>query len=89
MLADKDIDGVLATVKDQFDEWYIAPLHLPRGMNLTDLQTKLQQHQIDHVKSFENIQAACTAALSAATENDRIVVFGSFHTVAEAMAVCK
>lgn len=89
ILADKDIDGVLSCLKDQFDEWYIAPLHIPRGMNNAQLNEKLTQHQIAHIKSFENVADACQAALSAATENDRIVVFGSFHTVAEAMLVCK
>ncbi len=89
MLADKDIDGVLDIVRDQFDEWYIAPLHLPRGRSLADLQERLQVHGIDAVKQFENVQAACSAALSVAGENDRIVVFGSFHTVSDAMAVCK
>lgn len=89
MLADKDIDGVLDVLKNQFDEWYIAPLPYPRGMSLMDLQTKLEQHNIHSIKSFDNIQAAYTAALSAAAENDRIVVFGSFHTVAEVMTICR
>lgn len=89
ILSDKDVDGVLSCLKDQFDEWYIAPLHLPRGMTLAQLHDKLAQHQIVQIKNFENVGAAYQAALSAATENDRIVVFGSFHTVAEAMAVGK
>lgn len=89
ILADKDIDGVLSCLKDQFDEWYIAPLHLPRGMTASQLHDKLAEHQIAQIKIFENVGEACQAALSAATENDRIVAFGSFHTVAEAMAVCK
>lgn len=86
MLADKDIDSVLEIVKDQFDEWYIAPLAVPRGMTLEALQEKLAQHHIEQVNSFENVQVAYQAALAKATENDRIVVFGSFHTVADVMA---
>ena len=86
ILNDKDIGGVLDIVKDQFDEWHIAPLHMPRGMNIKDLQQKLQAHGIENVKSFDNVQSAYQAALAAASENDRITVFGSFHTVAEVMA---
>ncbi|HFC8517697.1 TPA: bifunctional tetrahydrofolate synthase/dihydrofolate synthase [Neisseria weaveri] len=87
ILADKDIDGVLETVKDQFDEWYIAPLHLSRGMSVEALKNKLAEHDIaDNVKAFENIQTAYQAALAVAKENDRITVFGSFHTVAEVSA---
>lgn len=89
MLADKDIDGVLRCLKDQFDEWFIAPLDVPRGMTIEQLEHKLAQHQITRTRSFKNVAQACQTALSVATENDRIVAFGSFHTVAEAMSVCK
>lgn len=87
MLADKDMDGVLDILKDQFDYWYIAPLHMPRGMNNNELQNKLAAHQIESVRSFASIEEAYQAALAIATENDRIIVFGSFHTVAEVMAL--
>ncbi|MDO5640275.1 MAG: bifunctional tetrahydrofolate synthase/dihydrofolate synthase [Neisseria sp.] len=87
ILNDKDIDGVLSIVKDQFDEWFVAPLHLPRGMSAAELQQKLQAHGIENVQTFENIQTAYQAALAAASENDRITVFGSFHTVADVMAM--
>ncbi|WP_373746275.1 bifunctional tetrahydrofolate synthase/dihydrofolate synthase [Neisseria dentiae] len=87
ILADKDSDGVIDIVKDQFDQWYIAPLHLPRGMSAAEIEQKLNRCGIDAVQSFENIQAAYQAALAQAGENDRITVFGSFHTVAEVMAI--
>lgn len=87
MLADKDIDTVLDILKDQFDEWHIAPLNLPRGMTSEQLAAKLSGHGISSVKQFENIAKAYEAAVAAASENDRIIVFGSFHTVAEVMVV--
>ena len=86
ILADKDIDGVLDIVKDQFDEWHIAPLDVPRGMTAEALVRKLSEHGIENVKVFENMEKAYRAALEKAGENDRIVVFGSFHTVAAVMA---
>lgn len=86
ILADKDIDGVLDIVKDQFDEWHIAPLDVPRGMTAEALVRKLAEHGIENVKVFENIEKAYRAALEKAGENDRIVAFGSFHTVAAVMA---
>lgn len=89
MLNDKDIAGVIDIVKDQFDEWYIAPLsQQPRAADIDTLANTLQQHDVHQVHKFTDIAAACTAALSVATENDRIVAFGSFHTVAEATALC-
>ena len=86
MLADKDIDAVIEIVKDQFDEWYLAPLALPRGQSAQAQAQKLEAHGIGHVYCFENVAAAYYAALAGASENDRITVFGSFHTVAEVMA---
>ena len=83
MLADKDIDAVLEIIKDQFDCWLIAPLALPRGMTVQALQEKFIQHNIAVVTAYPDVKDAYQAALSEAGENDRIVVFGSFHTVAE------
>ena len=83
MLADKDIDAVLEIIKDQFDCWLIAPLALPRGMTVQALQEKFIQHNIAAVTAYPDVKEAYQAALSEAGENDRIVVFGSFHTVAE------
>lgn len=84
ILADKDIDQVLALTRDEFDEWYIAPLHnILRGMSLSALEAKMQEHDMPKLQSFTSVNDAYQAALSNAQENDRIVVFGSFHTVAE------
>ncbi|MDO4878680.1 MAG: bifunctional tetrahydrofolate synthase/dihydrofolate synthase [Neisseria sp.] len=85
MLADKDIDGVLDIMKDQFDVWHIAPLHLPRGADAAVLEDKLRARGIGGIRIFPTIGEGYAAALDESTENDRIVVFGSFHTVAEAM----
>ena len=85
ILADKDSDAVINTLQGSIDEWYIAPLDLPRGMTLTALTAKLKKHDIQPIHPYNTIQAAYTAALSQVTENDRIIVFGSFHTVAEVL----
>lgn len=87
ILADKDIDGVLSNLKDSFDDWYIAPLNVPRGMTSVALTEKLAHHNISAPKIFDHIANAFQAALSHAQEHDRIIIFGSFHTVAEAMTV--
>lgn len=85
ILADKDSDAVINTLQGSIDEWFIAPLDLPRGMTLTALTAKLKKHNIQTIHPHNTIQAAYTAALSQVTENDRIIVFGSFHTVAEVL----
>ena len=83
MLSDKDIETVLEILRDQFDEWFIASLSTSRGLNVKQLQMHFAKFNSCQVHSFDNIQLAYQAALTRAGENDRIVIFGSFHTVAE------
>ncbi|MBO7554688.1 MAG: bifunctional tetrahydrofolate synthase/dihydrofolate synthase [Neisseriaceae bacterium] len=85
MLADKDMNQVIDILKEEFDEWYIAPLDLPRGRTAENIQAALIGAGIsaDKITIFNNIKKAWETALNNAGENDRIVVFGSFHTVAE------
>ena len=85
MLADKDIDTVVSLLQDQFDEWLVAPLPLPRGLSAEALRQHLEATGAANVRLFASVGEAYRAALSEAGENDRIVVFGSFHTVAEVM----
>ena len=68
MLSDKDIDGVLEIVKDQFDEWYIAPLDVPRGMTTDALQAKLEAQNIENIQTFTSVREAYRAALAKAGE---------------------
>ena len=76
---------MLEIVKDQFDEWYIAPLDVLRGMTAEALQVKLEAQNIENIQTFTSVREGVRAALAGAGENDRIVVFGSFHTVADVM----
>ena len=87
MLSDKDLAAVIEPLKAEFDEWFVGGLDMPRGQAAAALTEQLQALGIDRVKSFETVADAWRGALSAAGENDRIVVFGSFHTVAEVMAI--
>ncbi|MBP3221589.1 MAG: bifunctional tetrahydrofolate synthase/dihydrofolate synthase [Neisseriaceae bacterium] len=91
MLADKDIHQVIDIVKQEFDEWYIAPLHLPRGRTAENIQAALTDCHIKEntITVFDSVKQAWETALTNADENDRIIVFGSFHTVAEAMVARK
>ncbi|MDN0073579.1 bifunctional tetrahydrofolate synthase/dihydrofolate synthase [Crenobacter sp. SG2303] len=82
MLADKDIDTVIELAKGAFDTWYVGGLDMLRGQSGEAIGAKLAEHQVANVKVFDSVDAAWQAALSSAGENDRIAVFGSFHTVA-------
>jgi len=85
MLADKDLAAVAALARGEFDGWFVAGLDMPRGQDGANIAKQLQQSGIRQVQSFQTVAQAWQAALSQAGENDRITVFGSFHTVAEVM----
>ena len=82
MLRDKDIAGVVSTLVKHVDQWFVCTLPPPRGASASELAQVLRQAGVGALREFENPAKAYAAARSGAAENDRIVVFGSFHTVA-------
>lgn len=85
MLADKDLDAVVDLLRDDFDAWLVGGLDLPRGQNAEDIAARLRALGVRGVEACGTVEDAWRAALSRAGENDRIVVFGSFYTVAAVM----
>jgi len=85
MLKDKDITGVVAAVKSRVSYWFIAGLEGPRGAGVEALQQVLAGAGVGAVTACDSVAAAYAQACDIATENDRIAVFGSFHTVAAVM----
>lgn len=86
MLRDKDIEGVVRVVKPHVDRWYLAPLPGPRGAGVPVLEAALDAAQVlDAVAGFDSVAEALDAARSAARPDDRILAFGSFLTVAQAL----
>ena len=85
MLKDKDIAGVVRAMAPRVTRWHLAALPGPRGADsrllariLLDL--KIKAPATEHA----SVAAALAAAKKEAGENDKIVVFGSFLTVADA-----
>jgi dihydrofolate synthase/folylpolyglutamate synthase len=90
MLADKDVAGVVSKLKDRIDCWHIAPTPGARGLSAAAAADVLRAQGAGHgpqqsVATYESIGAALDGALGAAAPDDRILVFGSFMTVGEAM----
>lgn len=90
---DKDIDGVIAAMSEHVDHWCLTDLPSPRAASASELAAKVQIVQEEKaersINIFEDPAAAYANAISRAGENDRIVVFGSFLTVAGVMAARK
>jgi dihydrofolate synthase/folylpolyglutamate synthase len=86
MLADKDIAGVAAAVRGQIDHWLVAGLDVPRGASAQTVLAALAKAAPGApAECLPSVAAACRRACERAGEDDRIVAFGSFYTVAEAL----
>ncbi len=83
MLADKDAAGVFAALSGQVDAWWTCTPDSPRARDAAELAAILREHAGGApVREQPDVSAALAEARSAAREGDRILVFGSFYTVA-------
>jgi dihydrofolate synthase/folylpolyglutamate synthase len=100
IMQDKDIDAVIEHMAPYVDHWCVAALPSPRSADPDVLAAKLMAKKpagagegkfADEfsVKTFADPGAAFQDATSRAGQDDRIVVFGSFYTVAGVMAARK
>jgi dihydrofolate synthase / folylpolyglutamate synthase len=86
MLADKDIRGVVAAVHTTVHAWYLADIPQVRGAKAVQLQHALNEVAPEAaVHVYPTVLEAYRQACIDAGENDRIIVFGSFFTVADVM----
>ena len=85
MLADKDATGVIRRVRDRIDHWHVGPTPGARGMSAAQLASLLRAEGATWVAEHATLADAYRAALGAAQADARIIVFGSFSTVAEVM----
>ena len=85
MLKDKDIAGVVRAVAPRITRWHLATLPGPRGAESFHLKEVLFKERVQNpVFEHASVAEALAAARKEAAENDKIVVFGSFLTVAGA-----
>ncbi len=90
MLADKDIAGSLAPLAGKVDVWLLAGLDVPRGASAALLAGVVADGKLGgRVECFDSPGLAFARAAKLAGENDRILAFGSFYTVAAVMRAAK
>jgi dihydrofolate synthase / folylpolyglutamate synthase len=90
-MGDKDIAGVVSHLKSEIDHWNVTALPTARAASTEQLDVALREAGVNDgpdssVSRFDTPAEAFRDALSRASENDRILVFGSFYTVAGVMA---
>jgi dihydrofolate synthase/folylpolyglutamate synthase len=86
MLADKDIAGVVCAMGEVVDLWFVGGITESRGASVDQIMQVLGGEGL----AARAVAGGCVAdaflrACNAAGENDRIVAFGSFYTVADVL----
>jgi dihydrofolate synthase/folylpolyglutamate synthase len=88
-LADKDAAGVVAALQAQVDRWHLAGLGGARGQAAAALRERLAATGAAAGALHAGVGEALAAALAEAAPGQRVLVFGSFHTVAEALPLLR
>jgi dihydrofolate synthase/folylpolyglutamate synthase len=87
VLEDKDWAGIVLAMGNVVDDWFIAQIRdstrASKGHSLLEVVYNAGQSG----QLLESIEQALDSALEQATAEDRIVVFGSFHTVAAVLNI--
>jgi dihydrofolate synthase/folylpolyglutamate synthase len=86
ILADKDVDGIVAALQGQVQEWIAVGLDGPRSQPAAELAARIALQTGAPVAAAQDVASGCERAHAACGERDRILVFGSFHTVGPALA---
>jgi dihydrofolate synthase/folylpolyglutamate synthase len=88
ILADKDVDAGIAALLPRVDRWFLSSLPPPRGTTGSALRLQLERAGVapGAIGEYGDPAAAYRAARDNAAEADRIIVFGSFLTVAAVLA---
>lgn len=86
MLKDKAITDTLQTLQTVDAQWYLASTHGPRGCPAEQLARSVSAWTAQYA-CFDKVTPAYQQAKHNATAQDMILVFGSFHTVADVLAL--
>jgi dihydrofolate synthase/folylpolyglutamate synthase len=88
-LGDKDLEGIVAELASRIDVWFLAGLDRagPRGLSSDDFRQRLAKTPAGAGLTFATVDEALQAACCEAGPDDRVLVFGSFHTAAAALGM--
>ncbi|HEX2667621.1 MAG TPA: bifunctional tetrahydrofolate synthase/dihydrofolate synthase [Gammaproteobacteria bacterium] len=83
MFKDKAAEEVARALAGRFQRWYLGGLEGPRGQSAAALAARVHAALPEaELGQFPSVPAAYAAAMGEARPGDRVVVFGSFQTVA-------
>ncbi|MDP8184634.1 bifunctional tetrahydrofolate synthase/dihydrofolate synthase [Phocoenobacter skyensis] len=90
VLKDKDLKGIVEPLNTLIDEWHCVTLRCFRGQSGQMILEKMVK-TLPNVTAYhyENMEQTIQKVFNIATENDIILVFGSFHTVSDFLLLIK
>lgn len=85
MLADKEVEAVVAALRDQVDIWLLAGLEaVSRGLSGEALAARIRRAFPDlAMQVFADVPAACARLQSLMDASDRAIITGSFYTAGQ------
>ena len=86
LLNDKDAYSLIKPLAPIIEKWFIGTIDSERGMNSSEIKAKVLSIVDDEkIDCFDNMNSAFEAAHNALYLKDRLIIYGSFYTVAEFM----
>jgi len=83
MLNDKDVAGVIKALQTVIDHWVVTSLPLPRGLTAECLAAQIRAVDADaEISLAQDTLSGYEFALAVSASRNRIIVLGSFLTVA-------
>jgi dihydrofolate synthase/folylpolyglutamate synthase len=86
ILADKDVEGIVAALVAEVHRWIAVGLDGPRAMPPAALAGRISRAGAESVLAAADVAAGMAQARAELNPEDRAVVFGSFLTVGPALA---
>ena len=84
ILGDKDAGAIARRVAPVVDHWILCAIPGPRGTSAEDLAKRMSLPD-SRTTLAASVEAGCEVVRAAAKPGDRVLVFGSFHTVGPAL----
>ncbi len=82
LLADKDCDAVLGPLGGLVDEWHVLQLDVPRAANADEIVQRIKALFNQSCYNHPDIAIMWRTLSKVLQPQDRVVVYGSFYTVA-------
>ena len=85
MYKDKDYSAVIDQLQGSVDEWLVSEFDSPRALAKEELLAQLKRRELP-ARLADSVEQACEAAVEQSHAGDRVLITGSFLTVAAVSA---